>query len=206
MDRSLVGPEGLVKPIATGPIDIRHRFDWRETFKYKAARVRFPVFRTPHRTPNTNHTTTHHKHHNHHHSSTHPNFIMSESGSEMSYADVVASGPQQSAEEVSSLVPPRSSDHMPWYLFVCYSESLTRNVSILGVRPTSHDDGSRDGNNPTDDETYSRANPVDEVIPTDQSVESLIDVNTGVAVVPNDFLEQEVCVSPAHPLLSHPRR
>lgn len=32
------------------------------------------------------------------------------------------------------------------------------------------------------------------MIPTDQSVGSLIDVNTGVAVVPNDFLEQEVCV------------
>ncbi|KAF8544872.1 hypothetical protein BDD12DRAFT_813691 [Trichophaea hybrida] len=37
-----------------------------------------------------------------------------------------------------------------------------------------------------------RANPVDEVIPTDQSIESLIDVHTGVAVVPSDFKEQEV--------------
>ncbi|CCX13164.1 Similar to hypothetical protein [Tuber melanosporum Mel28]; acc. no. XP_002835809 [Pyronema omphalodes CBS 100304] len=37
-----------------------------------------------------------------------------------------------------------------------------------------------------------RANPVDEVIVTDQSVESLIDVTTGVAVVPNDFKEQEI--------------
>ncbi|KAA8906655.1 hypothetical protein FN846DRAFT_948274 [Sphaerosporella brunnea] len=68
---------------------------------------------------------------------------MSESEhSEKSYAEVAASGPQQSEEE------------------------LTHNRS--------------------------RAPPVDEVIPTDQSVESLIDVNTGVAVVPNDFKEQEV--------------
>jgi hypothetical protein len=42
------------------------------------------------------------------------------------------------------------------------------------------------------EKNYSRANPVDEVIVTDQSVESLIDVNTGVAVVPNDFKEREV--------------
>ncbi|KAF8249815.1 hypothetical protein K440DRAFT_598042 [Wilcoxina mikolae CBS 423.85] len=59
---------------------------------------------------------------------------------ESSYADIAASGPAQSAEEV-----------------------ITR-----------------------------RANPVDEVIPTDQSIESLIDVHTGVAVVPSDFREQEV--------------
>jgi len=61
---------------------------------------------------------------------------MSE-GSDASFAEIVASGPSQSAEEAA-------------------------------------------------------VNPVDEVIPTDQSIESLIDVNTGVVVVPPDFKEREV--------------
>jgi len=45
---------------------------------------------------------------------------------------------------------------------------------------------------PTQSAEEARANPVDEVIPTDQSIDSLIDVHTGVAVVPSDFKEQEV--------------
>lgn len=40
--------------------------------------------------------------------------------------------------------------------------------------------------------THSRANPVDEVITIDSSVESLIDVDSGVSVVDSDFLEREV--------------
>lgn len=39
---------------------------------------------------------------------------------------------------------------------------------------------------------HSRANPVDEVIPIDSSVESLIDVDSGVSVVDSDFLDREV--------------
>jgi hypothetical protein len=38
----------------------------------------------------------------------------------------------------------------------------------------------------------SRAPHVPEIIPTDQSVDSLIDITTGVAVVPSDYKEQEV--------------
>jgi len=37
-----------------------------------------------------------------------------------------------------------------------------------------------------------RANPVPELMPTDQSVDSLVDVDHGVSVVPSDFKEQEV--------------
>ena len=61
---------------------------------------------------------------------------MSESGSEMSYADVVASGPQQSEEEVSSLLVPydRRITCLCIGLYVTQDQSLTRNVSILGVR------------------------------------------------------------------------
>jgi hypothetical protein len=41
----------------------------------------------------------------------------------------------------------------------------------------------------------SRANPVDEVIPVDSSVSSLVDVDSGVSVVESNFLEKEVCLS-----------
>lgn len=45
---------------------------------------------------------------------------------------------------------------------------------------------------PPQSEEEARANPVDEVIPTESSVGSLVDVDSGVSVVPSDFLEQEV--------------
>ena len=45
----------------------------------------------------------------------------------------------------------------------------------------------------------SRANPVDEVIPTDHSVESLININTGVTAVPQHFEDQEVPPPPPPP-------
>lgn len=41
-------------------------------------------------------------------------------------------------------------------------------------------------------EEEARAPHVPEIIPTDQSVDSLIDITTGVAVVPSDYKEQEV--------------
>jgi len=89
---------------------------------------------------------------------------------------------------------------MSLYWFVCYAGSVTDSKRFDSRRTfNSHNDNNHDGNNPTDDESYSRANPVDEVIPTDQSVESLIDVDTGVAVVPSNFKEQEVGVSPDPP-------
>lgn len=47
--------------------------------------------------------------------------------------------------------------------------------------------------------SHSRANPVDEVIPIDSSVESLIDVDSGVSVVDSDFLEREVISNSLHP-------
>ncbi|RPA94113.1 hypothetical protein L873DRAFT_1814837 [Choiromyces venosus 120613-1] len=45
---------------------------------------------------------------------------------------------------------------------------------------------------PPQSEEEARANPVAEVIPTESSVESLVDVDSSVSVVPSDFLEQEV--------------
>lgn len=43
--------------------------------------------------------------------------------------------------------------------------------------------------------SQSRANPVDEVIPVESSVGSLIDVDSGVSVVESDFLEKEVTLA-----------
>lgn len=51
--------------------------------------------------------------------------------------------------------------------------------------------------------THSRANPVDEVITIDSSVESLIDVDSGVSVVDSDFLEREVTTPEPFFSLSH---
>ncbi|KAG0635358.1 hypothetical protein HOY80DRAFT_893204 [Tuber brumale] len=45
---------------------------------------------------------------------------------------------------------------------------------------------------PPQSEEEVRANPVDEVITTESSVGSLVDVDSGVSVVPSGFLEQEV--------------
>lgn len=51
---------------------------------------------------------------------------------------------------------------------------------------------------------HSRANPVDEVISIDSSVESLIDVDSGVSVVDSDFLDREVTfISQLFPPLLH---
>jgi len=44
---------------------------------------------------------------------------------------------------------------------------------------------------PPQSEEEARANPVDEVIPTESSVGSLVDVDSGVSVVPPEFLDQE---------------
>ncbi|KAI5842434.1 hypothetical protein DFP73DRAFT_632654 [Morchella snyderi] len=71
------------------------------------------------------------------------------------WADVAASGPPQSAEEVRESNLWRHDNHM-----------------LTSVRP--------------------RANPVDEVIPVDSSVSSLVDVDSGVSVVESNFLEKEI--------------
>ncbi|KAI5809260.1 hypothetical protein BZA77DRAFT_391782 [Pyronema omphalodes] len=83
---------------------------------------------------------------------------------ELSYAAVAASGPAQSEEEVGFLAAA-----LP---LMSAREEITEFEELTIEQ--------------------ARANPVDEVIVTDQSVESLIDVNTGVAVVPNDFEEREI--------------
>lgn len=47
--------------------------------------------------------------------------------------------------------------------------------------------------------SHSRANPVNEVIPIDSSIGSLIDVDSGVSVVDSDFLDKEVIALSFYP-------
>jgi len=58
---------------------------------------------------------------------------------------------------------------------------------------------------PSQSEEEARANPVDEVIPTESSVGSLVDVDSGVSVVSSEFLEQEVKTETQATRMEHER-
>ena len=112
------------------------------------------------------------------------------SDNSMSYAEAAASGPTQSSEEVSFTPPP---------LLSCKAHGRRKLTTIIGVCPHLSTIVTRVPSN----SIHSRANPVPEIIPTDQSIDSLIDVDTsGIPVVPNDFLEQDVRFSPAPSTIS----
>lgn len=114
------------------------------------------------------------------------------------YAQVAASGPPQSEAEVSkkkrfSFTLWYTRDQIADTLAVCYRRlSLPeKNVTVWQwfLIHISY--------------LHSRANPVDEVITIDSSIESLIDVDSGVSVVDSDFLEREVITPQPFSLFSH---
>ncbi|TGZ77261.1 hypothetical protein EX30DRAFT_398675 [Ascodesmis nigricans] len=98
----------------------------------------------------------------------------------MSYAEAAARGPPQSEEEVSVRHPTTVVK-----LQQRHGEEDAQLIVLRGCR-------GRLSRGNADRSYNSRAPPVPEIIPTDRSVDSLIDVDTGIAVVPADFDKQEV--------------